>query len=213
MLNKQGKNKIDWCNFSWNPIKGRCLYKCSYCYVQRYFDRFHLEEKIRLDDKTLNCTFPKKPSKIFVGSTHDIFGEWIPDNWIYFIIKKAEENPQHIFIFLTKNPKRYQNFRFPDNCWLGTTIENNKTISRIKELISIKNNILFVSFEPLLEDIIKIKLDNIDWIIIGANSNPDAIKPSDGWAKKLIDIAKVLHIPIWVKDNYKYNQKIKEFPK
>lgn len=33
------KTKIEWCDFSWNPITG-CLHGCPYCYARRIAIRF-----------------------------------------------------------------------------------------------------------------------------------------------------------------------------
>lgn len=49
----------------------------------------------------------KKPKTIFVGSMSDIFGEWVPDSWIQEVFDACERAPQHRYLFLTKNPNRY----------------------------------------------------------------------------------------------------------
>ena len=81
------------------------------CYMAKISKRFKLNPEIRLDEKTLNTTFPKKPSRIFVASNHDVMGAWIPDKWIKSIIRQTELHPQHSFFFLTKNPARYKLFK------------------------------------------------------------------------------------------------------
>lgn len=214
MLNKQGPGKIDWTSFTWNPVKGVCRHGCDYCYMKRIYERFKLNPKIRFDEKTLKCKFPEEPSKIFVGSSHDIFGDWIPDDWIERIIAVTKEHPQHTFQFLTKNPKRYREFIYPENCWLGMSIDTNKRwVKLCREFLVGREGLTdFVSFEPLLEEL-DVELNNLDWIIIGANSNPGAPKPPNEWADKLIIQARKLNIPVWVKDNYKYPTRIKEWPK
>ena len=49
---------------------------------------------------------------------------------------------------------------------MGTSVENQDTVWRIKEL---KCHTRFVSFEPL-ENVGKINLSKIDWVIIGGES-------------------------------------------
>ena len=213
MLNKQGKGKIEWTDYTWNPIKGRCKQGCDYCYMQRFYKRFKHDETVRLDEKTLNCKMPKKPSKIFVCSNHDLFGNWIPKNWILKIFNVILSNPNHIFQLLTKNPKRIEEFVIPENCWIGVTVESQNNIDRLGEIFRINPpNKLFISFEPLLSKI-DVNLITFDWIIIGANSNRGAEKPPKIWASKLIAEARKWKIPIWVKDNYGYPKRIKESPK
>jgi protein gp37 len=38
-MNKQGKDKIEWCDKSWNPVTG-CLHGCEYCYAIGIAKRF-----------------------------------------------------------------------------------------------------------------------------------------------------------------------------
>ena len=53
----------------------------------------------------------------------DLFGDWVKGHQIRHIIYITTLYPQHRFLFLTKNPKRYREFEFPKNCWLGATID------------------------------------------------------------------------------------------
>jgi len=209
-MNKQNPKMIDWCDFSWNPIKGLCKHNCVYCYMKRIYSRFKLDPKLRFDIKELNCKQPKKPSKIFVGSSHDVFGDWIPTRWIKRIIDVAAANPHNIYFFLTKNPKRYHEFHFPSNCWLGTSIDTQKRTVNIVYMKNNHPNKKFISFEPMLAEI-SITLEGFDWIIIGGDSNPGAAKPPDMWADLLIAEARKYNIPVWIKDNYKYRRIQKEF--
>lgn len=60
------------------------------------FHRYKLDEPQRW----------KKPRTIFVCSMADLFGEWVPDEWIAEVFRACEAAPQHRYLFLTKNPKR-----------------------------------------------------------------------------------------------------------
>jgi protein gp37 len=208
------KTKIDWCDYSFNPIKGICKHNCFYCYAIAMYKRFKWDKKIRLDlsvfDKIKNI---KKPSKIFVCSTHDILGDWIESSDIYQIFNKAKEYPQHKFIFLSKNPKRYYNFyNLSDNIWRGVTITKGKA----KVFPLIDSGIRFASFEPLLGDI-KMIGASFDWIILGAMSGPKAnkYKPKIEWIKNILRQADERKIPVFMKDNLRsvWKGKLrKEFP-
>ena len=48
----------------------------------------------------------KKPRNIFVCSMADLFGDWVPDEWIEQVFEACDAAPWHRYIFLTKNPKR-----------------------------------------------------------------------------------------------------------
>lgn len=188
------KTKIEWCDYTWNPIKGMCQYACPYCYARRIYRRFKWDSTPRLDEKELLAPYKlKKSSKIFVCSTHEIFGYWIPDAWIRKIFKVIEENPQHTFQVLTKAPQRlldisyFESLRIPKNLWLGVTVVDNASFHRIYTLVGDAMNreyypeaiwkspykkIRWVSFEPLLEriwidDIREETLEKLDWIVIG----------------------------------------------
>lgn len=72
----------------------------------------------------------KKPRTIFVCSMADLFGEWVPDEWICEVFEACEAAPQHRFLFLTKNPGRYCHLEragiMPkgDNFWFGATFDH-----------------------------------------------------------------------------------------
>ena len=193
--------KIEWCDATWNPVVG-CKNGCWYCYGKRMNDRFKWIPKWnepQLFDKRLIEDMPKKPSKIFVGSMCDLFGDWIHKDWIKWIISIVKRNPQHTFQFLTKNPKRYLEFDFPNNCWLGTTITNRKDGWRIIDLTR-NNNYKFISFEPLLDMFDKEMnywLKGIDLVIVGAMTGIGAIKPKKEW------IESIKHNNIFYKNNIK----------
>ena len=214
------RTKIEWTDYTWNPVTG-CLHGCPYCYGRKIANRFksifpngyeptfhpeRLEEPYRL----------KKPSKIFVCSMGDLFGNWVPAKWIEAVIKVAEDNPQHIFQFLTKNPARYREFRFPKNCWLGTTVTSYEDQDRIFDLLRYEENgrtLNFVSFEPLLGPVYISGWiwAHIDWIIVGAQTNPYK-PPKPEWVKSIIIEARLHGKPVFLKDNLRWPEKIQEFP-
>lgn len=161
------KTKIEWTDFTWNPLTG-CKHNCPYCYAKKIGMRFDGHFNPTFHPERLNDKFPKKPSKIFVCSMADLFGDWIPDKWIIDILRIAYENPQHTFQYLTKNPKRMQDFIFPYNAWIGTTIEDKSKLYRLEELQKVKAPYKFISFEPLLGKIdIDLTDSGIDLVIIG----------------------------------------------
>lgn len=60
------------------------------------FHRYKLDEPQRW----------KKPRNIFVCSMADLFGDWVPDEWIAEVFEACDAAPWHRYLFLTKNPKR-----------------------------------------------------------------------------------------------------------
>lgn len=163
------KTKIEWTDRTWNPVWG-CKNNCWYCYAKRIGMRFVGNFEPRFYPERIKQPYAvNQPLKIFVCSMADLFGNWIPDKWIKRIIRVARENPQHTFQFLTKNPNRMNQFKFPDNCWVGTTITKQNELHRIGDLVKTNAKFHFVSFEPLLEEIeADLEGEDIDLIIIGA---------------------------------------------
>jgi len=213
------KTSIEWTDYTWNPVTG-CKGAngdglCSYCYIKRLRNyninpEFHperLEQPLKV----------KKSQKIFVCSTADLFGDWIPEDWIKKVIDITKEASQHTFQFLTKNPKRFRGFVFPLNTWLGTTVEKDEYAYRVLDLKLFAKNKWFVSFEPLMGDMKWVNISRINWIIIGAMTGKDAEKfaPKEEWIDKILVRAKNLNIPVFMKDNLKPNwskKLIQEFP-
>jgi len=218
-MNKQGPGKIDWTDYTWNPISG-CLHNCDYCYMKRMEKRFKgITVPAFHSERLENIYRIKKPSKIFVGSSGDMWGEWVPREWINEVLDIAALNDQHTFQFLTKNPAEYNHWDLFEmgNCWFGTTVDGTpKTSMNLATLLTaIPYSIVkFASFEPLLApvNIEPIYMDMLDWIIIGADSTKGSNKPPKEWAGKLIERARAFNTPVWVKDNYGYPEIIKEFP-
>lgn len=217
------RTKIEWADYSVNPIKGICKNDCFYCYAKRMYKRFGWDPHIRPDFTVFAGLEAIKPSRIFIGSMHDIFGEWVPATWIRAIISSCGNYPQHTFLFLTKNPKRYSKFKFPQNCWLGTSIENDKNVGRLYDLCKATKgrNKIFISFEPLLSGMTEVmyyrpELKKLDWIIIGGLT-PKPVH-EDKWVLDLIDFIRILtysahiNLPIFLKDNLKFGVETKEFP-
>ncbi len=166
----------------------------------------------------LNEYANKKASKIFVGSMSDIFGDWVPEEWIKEILSACDKAPQHQYMFLTKNPKRYKEFMGDisnkSNYWLGTSVTNNqdmrirgKILSETKLLNhSISQHKTFLSIEPLLE---KIDCSNyynrFDWVIIGAETGnrKNLVVPKKEWVVDIVEYCMKNNIPVFMKNNIK----------
>lgn len=207
------KTRIEWCDYTWNPVKGYCPNNCSYCYAHRMYDRFGWDKRLRLDIKELSA--PKTiqwPSDIFVGSMIDLYHPDIDTYWVADIIKYSQFTPQHTFITLTKCPEGYALYDFPKNWRLGTTIEHNGLEDRITELClftSVEHKI-FVSFEPLLSDMKDTSFEIVDWVIIGGLT-PKPVH-ENRWIDDIVKRADAKGIPVFIKDNAHYPEVRRDFP-
>lgn len=226
-MNPQGKGKIEWTDYTLNIVTG-CEYGCDYgpdgCYANK-LSQWLYPEKFKptfrpkgLKDKDLG----KVPtgSKIFLSNMGDSFGEWVPDEWIKAQIELAQKYPQYTFQFLTKNPRRYEEFSFPANCWLGTTWDAlSLTRGNIDSLSVIETDcVKYVSFEPLLgPGPSDLPADALDWIIIGeltgkAHSTEEK-REILGWAQDILHQAQELEIPVFFKNWLGTMFPQREFPK
>lgn len=197
------KSRIDWPFkplYTSNPLIG-CKNNCSYCYARKLNTRFKWIDEWtdpQPNWKEFDIDYSGKPKFIFIGSMSDLFGSWVPRNFIQDIINKIERYPIHQFIFLTKNPKRYSEFEFPSNVWLGVTVTDSDNKSDIQRLIDFNTPShvnTFVSIEPLLGSWNRVYFPNYDLIIVGALTGIGASDPGIGLVKS------VNHFNIYYKES------------
>lgn len=223
-------DNIEWAKWSWNPVTG-CKHECPYCYAKDIAVRFNggdFNPKYH-EDRINAPEFTKIPEhrinepgihNVFVCSMADLFGDWVDSEWIQKIIDQCEKFVQWTYLFLTKNPKRYLEFEFPENCWLGASATNQVQFDdAIKAFNGVvdnhkTNHIKFLSCEPLNKYInpyhngdvnFRSKMYGvIDWVIIGGRSesmNMPSFQPEWNWVQDLIVSADECSIPIYFKPN------------
>lgn len=120
---------------TWNPITG-CLHDCIYCWARRYSRRLASMGVEPYKSHMFRPAFAewrlkqrlRKGGFIFISDMGDMWGEWVPNEWIEKVFRALRSNSDCRFFFLTKNPARYHEFqgRFTENMMLGATIETNK---------------------------------------------------------------------------------------
>jgi protein gp37 len=144
----------------------------------------------------------KKPQNVFVCSMADLFGEWVPEKWIQEVFKACEKAPQHRYLFLTKNPKRYEQFidmPMPDNMWFGFSQTKRVPIGYDTH----PSWHTFVSMEPLLERLDKATPQGIDWVIIGAEtgSRKGKVIPERAWVEEIVNDCRRIGTPVFMKNS------------
>lgn len=191
------------------PIKKVLMLKYGACqertipYPYGFDPTFH---RYRLDQPAK----VKKPKNVFVVSMGDLFGDWVPDEWIAEVFKACEAAPQHRYLFLTKNPERYSKIITPEkiDCYFGTTITSitdwsNRTTSH---LISIPYGKRFLSVEPIMGDISStIAAYPVNWVIIGGEtgSRNNKVAPKREWIESIVKVCrkKFYPVPVYMKDS------------
>jgi protein gp37 len=158
----------------------------------------------------------RKPRVVFVCSTSDLFHIEMPTPNITAAFGVMAACPQHRFLVLTKRPGRpamlygtpmadyvwgwvkdhqdiccYDDFNpmpWPlPNVSLGVTVEDKAHLARLDVLRDIPASGRWVSFEPLLEDLGKIDISGIDWVVVGAESGAGARPLQDDWVRSIRD--------------------------
>ena len=149
----------------------------------------------------------KQPRNIFVCSMADLFGDWVPLEWIQEVFEACEAAPQHRYLFLTKNPKRYADLYAKNilpirkRYWYGTTVTSpEQPFFYIK--VPDDNPHTFVSIEPIMGSFGKIK-DLPDWVIVGAETGnrKGRVAPQKEWIDGIATECKRCRTPIFMKES------------
>lgn len=167
----------------------------------------------------LNEYINKKGRNIFVCSMADLFGSWVPDSWIEEVFAACEKAPQHNYLFLTKDPKRYEKILdryMPPNMWFGwsqTGPMGNKCDFSTHHSIR-----TFISIEPLLEPFKEFHIKGVDWVIIGAETGrrKNRVVPERKWIEDIVNECRKSDIPVFIKSSLAEiwgEPLIQEFPK
>lgn len=144
---------------------------------------------------------------VFVCSMADLFGSWVPTDWIKEVFQACQDHPQHTYLFLTKNTKRYielaEEMNLPEspNMWYGSTTDKPDA----PFFFSRRHN-TFVSVEPISEDFgmnIATVLSETNWVIIGAETGnrKGRVAPKKGWIMKFVDACRASGTPLFMKES------------
>ena len=112
----------------------------------------------------------KKPANIYVCSTGELFGEWIPSEWIEQVLEACKKAPWHNYMFLTKHPGRYDKLRAEgkliaqDNFWYGTYLTD-ETTPFLSDQYHTFGYIDLTGAQP-----IDCQLPDMEWFIIGCDT-------------------------------------------
>ncbi len=232
-MRKQKHNAIGWCHETRNPITG-CLHGCSYCYVPRVKGRFEKDpmkpafhpERLERMRKELATT---EPSRVFVGSCADMFGEWVrpgadvtPDH-VRQVLDVCSKLPQHKFIMLTRNPARLADYDLPSNLWAGISVSDieKRDMLALNERVDIYTAAVppgrrVLSLEPLTTTyfdsswsapvLVTAWMGLMDWVIIGGLTGKGARPTERDELQYLVEFAHKecgdgSTIPLFVKSN------------
>jgi len=193
-------SKIEWTEATWNPVTGctKISEGCRNCYAEklalrlkamsnpRYYNGFDVTLHYDVLGEPLKW---HRPKMIFVNSMSDLFHEKVPNSFIEKVFEMIRIANHHTFQILTKRSERLLQIapflKWPDNLWMGVTVEMEELTYRISHLKQTPAKVKFISFEPLLSDINDVDLIGIDWVIVGGESGPKSRIMQKEWVNNI----------------------------
>lgn len=210
---------------------------CAHCYMFRDMRRYgrNPDQIVRTSDATFYAPLKwREGRKIFTCSWSDFFIEdadpWRADAWD--VIRRT---PHHTWLILTKRTERIAACLPPDWgqgwpwVWLGATVESQRWVERIPQLLAVPAVVRFLSCEPLLGPVDLTRwlprfipwanaggpnecshgyaagipcpdcTPRLHWVIGGGESGPDARPTHPDWARGLRDQCQAAGVPFFWK--------------
>lgn len=217
------KTNIEWTDFTWNPVTGcdRISAGCDHCYALTMARRlkamgtpqYQNDGDPRTSGPGFGVTMHPEAldlprmwggrRMVFVNSMSDLFHAKVTAAFINDLIEVIRDTPQHTYQVLTKRAVRARklsaNIDWPDNLWLGVSVEDMQVAHRVDELRQIPAKVKFLSCEPLLGDLSELNLAGIDWVIAGGESGMNARPMHIEWARAVRDNCLAHEVPFFFK--------------
>ena len=210
---------IEWTDETWNPVTGctKVSPGCKHCYAERFAERFrgtpgHPFAQGFDPDPAPRAARPafrwRTPRMVFVNSMSDLFGEFVPDDYIEKVFEVMRATPQHTYQVLTKRADRMNGVgRTAGRGWPGAATSGwacrwrtrSYGLPRIDLLRDTKAAVRFLSVEPLLEALAALDLAGIHWVIVGGESGPGARPIDPRWVRSIRDRCRRAGVPFFFK--------------
>jgi len=207
------KTTIEWTHATWNPVAGCTVVSpgCTNCYAMRMASRLEAMGQPKyagttrqsggrpkwtghlvLDRRSLGVPKTWKSGQlIFVNSMSDLFHEDVPLSYIREVFEVMQDTPRHTYQILTKRAENLERLAsdlpWPQNVWIGVSIEDVEHCWRIAHLRRVPAATRFLSLEPLLGPLDGLRLNGIDWVIVGGESGPGARPVKPEWVRSIRD--------------------------
>ncbi len=192
------QTKIEWTESTWNPVTGctKLSEGCRNCYAERMARRLKAMGQPNYSNEFAVTLHPhvvqaplgwRRPRTVFVNSMSDLFHERVPVSFIQEVFEVMAMARHHTFQVLTKRSNRLLELArllpWPDNVWMGVTVESADYTFRIDHLCRTGARVKFLSIEPMLSQIPRLDLTGIDWVIVGGESGPRARPIGANWVR------------------------------
>jgi protein gp37 len=218
-------DSVSWASWTWNPVTG-CNHGCKFCYAReiansdrmaavypfQFAPAYH-DYRLTAPANTKRPKSDHAPDgRVFVCSMADLFGKWVPDQWIKSVFEAAIASPEWEYLFLTKWPKRYSMLASLPKAWFGASIIKQGDVERVtRDMTSFDVHpgiVRWISLEPMLEPIIFDDLSWCDLVVIGAQTStrqPDgfvpAFSPKFEWVADVVTQCIEQGVPYYLKPN------------
>lgn len=214
---------IEWTEATWNPTTGcnRVSVGCDNCYALTLAKRLKAMGAAKYqndgDPRTSGPGFGvslhsdsllipygwKQPRTVFVNSMSDLFHAKVPLDFVRQVFTVMAETPQHTYQVLTKRASRLRKIAdqltWPDNVWMGVSVENNDALDRVDDLRQVTAAVRFLSCEPLLGPLDGLNLDGIGWVIAGGESGHRHRPLDPAWVTDIRDACAAAEVPFFFK--------------
>lgn len=205
---------IQWTQQTWNPTTGctKISTGCKRCYAEKMHKRLmgmgqakytKSFDTVVMHPAELTRDFGKKPKLIFVNSMSDLFHQDVTLDFIQQVFAAIARNPQHTYQVLTKRGERLEELSpfldWPDNLWMGVSIEDKYNTSRADNLRKCGAKVKFLSLEPLVGFPTFLSVVGIHWVIVGGESAKGARSMNLEWLDEILLTCKASNVPLFVK--------------
>lgn len=224
-----GASDIEWTDATWNPLRGctKISPGCKHCYAETFAERFrgvpgHPYEQgfdLRLVPEALEIPLRwKTPKRIFANSMSDPFHKDVPKEFIFRMWDVMVRAKHHTFQVLTKRSERLAELAprlpWPSNVWMGVSVESDKYVARVLDLLKVEAAVRFLSVEPLLDEthlapylrdlvgaigVQTPQLRGLQWVIVGGESGISARPCDAAWIRQVVRDGKACKVPVFVK--------------
>lgn len=203
MMGKSNITYLDWnitCVEGCTPVSAGC----AHCYAQDYLKRFKKPVGVTLHPERLGRDMNKlarieQPQVVGIAFTGDLFHDDVPSeflNQVFDMMMYEKKTAHHIFLILTKRPKRMAAFLSgwgeAPNVWLGVSVEDQQSLERRTfELSRIQAAHKWISAEPLLSDLDfhsgVVGNGWFNWLVVGCESGPNKRYFDEDWVRHIRD--------------------------
>lgn len=210
---------IEWTDATWNPVRGctKISPGCKHCYAETFAERFRGVpghpyrqgfDLLLVPDKLLEPLRWARSRRVFVNSMSDLFQDGVPEDFARQVFEVMAAADWHIYQMLTKRALRMREVtaRLPvdlvraEHVWLGVSVEDRKYgLPRVDALRDTGAAVRFLSIEPLLEDLGRLDLRGIHWVIVGGESGPGARPMEERWVLSIRDQCAAAGVPFFFK--------------